>query len=337
MVIEQSIVKDDQFHKSYDISEILFEITNRCLLNCVFCSTKANKNNKKFLDKDFIFSILHELQTINVKIIQLSGGEPFLHPDLLEISDHITKMGFFLEIYTSGTYSEGGPIPRSIFNSLSNKDKISLRFNLQSVTEKSHNNLVNYQYAFKNAITSIKNAINENIKTEIHFLPTTLNYKEIKPMINFCENLGVTKLKILRYLPQGRGAKNLSLQLNYKQLKSFMVELKEINSLSNLKIDIGKSFDCITPNGGKTCLAGKKKFLIDFNKNLFPCVGFKQNQKFACKIKTSLLDTIASSSFEHILDNVKQIRKKIKKEFIFGGCVCQFLWNNQNSKKNSVG
>jgi len=84
--------------------------TTICNLNCVECAnfTPYNKNKKHFAiedlknDMDIYFSCIDM-----VGVLQISGGEPFLYPDLIELIEHIgekyrNKIDDF-QIVTNGT------------------------------------------------------------------------------------------------------------------------------------------------------------------------------------------------------------------------------------------
>ena len=73
--------------------EIHFEIENRCLLKCRHCSsyaTDAGKNMEYSVDDILRFLNLFNEKT--EKEIFLTGGEPLLHPQIVEIIKKIKKI-----------------------------------------------------------------------------------------------------------------------------------------------------------------------------------------------------------------------------------------------------
>jgi len=65
------------------MKELTIEITNYCSLNCLHCSTKANTQGEIFFSVNQINNYLNQFP--DFKKVRLSGGEPFEHPDLVEI------------------------------------------------------------------------------------------------------------------------------------------------------------------------------------------------------------------------------------------------------------
>ncbi|MFW9877258.1 MAG: radical SAM protein [Candidatus Thorarchaeota archaeon] len=84
-------------------SEIIFFVTNKCNSQCKGCLYWPKLNNKKFKDLTFneikkIFTPLHK-----VKRILISGGEPYLRNDFVEICIFFNKKNIdFLFIPTNG-------------------------------------------------------------------------------------------------------------------------------------------------------------------------------------------------------------------------------------------
>ena len=88
-----------------NIKEMTLEITQQCLNNCIYCSSCSNKDTTtNTIPFSKIAEIINSAKEIGVKHINLSGGEPFLHPHILNIIELIKKNDFVLNIYSSGLY-----------------------------------------------------------------------------------------------------------------------------------------------------------------------------------------------------------------------------------------
>jgi len=64
----------------------LIEVTNKCDLNCKFCY--ANSGEGKFLEMDKIGKMMDlflDSEFGNAEILQISGGEPTMHPEIIDI------------------------------------------------------------------------------------------------------------------------------------------------------------------------------------------------------------------------------------------------------------
>ena len=88
-----------------------FVITTYCNLKCQNCCNLMPYYKEPFhYDIGHIKENLKKLSNIDkINNIQILGGEPFLHPDIIEIIDYIYKLNFdFITLYTNGTVIPDG-------------------------------------------------------------------------------------------------------------------------------------------------------------------------------------------------------------------------------------
>ena len=68
-----------------------FQITSLCNLNCKFCCDSLKKtNHKRIYD---IYKCIETIAQTNIDTVSITGGEPLLHPDIIEIIEYIDSMG----------------------------------------------------------------------------------------------------------------------------------------------------------------------------------------------------------------------------------------------------
>ena len=80
-------------------------LTEICNLNCKMCFLKQIKSEKKIINLDIIRKVVKELIYLRPRY-NLTGGEPFLYPEIKEIIKHIKTKGLYLSIVTNGTLIE---------------------------------------------------------------------------------------------------------------------------------------------------------------------------------------------------------------------------------------
>lgn len=85
------------------VKDLCFEIIETCLNNCVFCSSNSNCHKKRIISfEDYKRVIDHFMKNGGIEELSLSGGEPFLHPELLKMVAYAKSQGIRTVIFTSG-------------------------------------------------------------------------------------------------------------------------------------------------------------------------------------------------------------------------------------------
>lgn len=85
------------------------------------------------LDLQTIYSIVDDAAELGAKLINLSGGEPLLRPDIADIADYIHTKGLEVRLYSSGIFYDSSykTMPTAVLESI--KGKVDhLIFNYES-------------------------------------------------------------------------------------------------------------------------------------------------------------------------------------------------------------
>jgi PqqA peptide cyclase len=82
---------------------LLFELTYRCPLQCVFCYNPVDfaKHTSELPTAEWI-RVLNEARELGSVQLGLSGGEPLLRDDLEEITAEAHRLGYYINLITSG-------------------------------------------------------------------------------------------------------------------------------------------------------------------------------------------------------------------------------------------
>lgn len=80
---------------------MIISITNRCNLQCKGCYSKAqHKPIEKEISNDKLRSVITEAKDLGISFIFLAGGEPFMRPDILDITKDFPEVIF--PLFTNG-------------------------------------------------------------------------------------------------------------------------------------------------------------------------------------------------------------------------------------------
>jgi len=82
---------------------LLLELTYKCPLHCVFCYNPTNfaHTTNELLTEDWL-RVLREARALGAVQLGLSGGEPLLRDDLEVIVEEAHRLGFYINLVTSG-------------------------------------------------------------------------------------------------------------------------------------------------------------------------------------------------------------------------------------------
>lgn len=89
------------------VKDLCFEIIEKCLNNCKFCSSNSNCNKRQIIKfEDFKRVIDYFMTNGGIEELSLSGGEPFLHSDIIKMVEYAKSLNIRTVIFTSGVISD---------------------------------------------------------------------------------------------------------------------------------------------------------------------------------------------------------------------------------------
>ena len=88
---------------------IIFSITDQCNMDCKGCYDRAiHTSDEKEISSEKLRSIIHEAKELGVSFFVIAGGEPFLRPEILDITKDFPQIIFL--IFTNGILIESNEI-----------------------------------------------------------------------------------------------------------------------------------------------------------------------------------------------------------------------------------
>lgn len=185
---------------------VVFEITFRCNLTCQMCPLANWKNSnandkspqllKGELNTEEIKTFVDELKELGTKGIMITGGEPFLRKDILEILDFIKQRGIYCTVITNGTL-----IDDSSAKELASIGIEAISFSLDG-TKDIHNQIRGCGDSFTkiyNTIEAIQSHKNGNInpKINLNFTISALNQNKLDEIVDIAKELKINMINFL--------------------------------------------------------------------------------------------------------------------------------------------
>lgn len=312
------------------LSEISIEILQRCPNRCIYCSSHSNPQATHLIPFEIIKNVIDDAKSLGCKTVCLSGGEPFLHPQILDIISYIAKQQLTCYVYTSGIYMKD-----EVYSSLPNEYIEAIRgmvdkviFNVEADSSALYDQIMGTDVGgFDMMKKSIKDCVSSGLVVETHVVPMQVNFKHLKSIFEMCYQLGVSKVSILRLVMQGRALENLSLvKLTGGDSREVTKLIKALKEAYKGKVRIGLPYS--DSNCRIYCKAASDKINVRYDGNVYPCEVFKDdllNAKLGYEP-----DNVWKDSFYDIYKNspyLNVVRRKIeafKKEEGNETCYGQF-------------
>ncbi len=258
------------------IKDVSIEIIQKCLNRCIHCSSCSTEQSNMMIQLDTINHLVRGLHELKVERICLSGGEPFLHPDIVEIVRQISSYHIVIDIYSCGVINANGKSVSLSVELLSSLKKAGLRtliFNLQTADEKTYDLITQSKGHFPLLCKSIRNANKCGIRTEIHFVPMKQNIGDAVDVLRFAEEFGVEQVNFLKLVPHGRARENMQSLVpddaDIHNLCDHLLTLKTQGKAIRLGLPLSVS------GSMPPCHAVREKLYIKFDGSVFGCEAFK--------------------------------------------------------------
>lgn len=81
-----------------DVTELRISVTADCNLNCIYCHREGEQDSKKQLTYDQIIKTVAQFIVRGVRKVKITGGEPLLRNDIVQIVEGISKLQGNVEI-----------------------------------------------------------------------------------------------------------------------------------------------------------------------------------------------------------------------------------------------
>jgi MoaA/NifB/PqqE/SkfB family radical SAM enzyme len=145
------------------LKELSIEIIRKCPSKCLHCSSLSDTACNEILEYNKFVSIVDDAARLGAKLICLSGGEPFLHPDIATMIDYIHKIGMGCYLYTCGIVFDDNnnyaPISNDILSLIAGKVN-KIIFNIEGSNADTYDKIMGTTGCFpllqKSILTAIK-------------------------------------------------------------------------------------------------------------------------------------------------------------------------------------
>jgi heme d1 biosynthesis radical SAM protein NirJ len=199
---------------------VIWNLIRRCNLNCLHCyTTSADINFPGELSTDEVFRVLQDLKEAEVRVLILSGGEPLLRADLLEIAAQAKAMGFYVGLSSNGTLMDSALAKRI--------GQIGFDYVGISIDglEEAHDRFRRVQGSFRAAMQGLEACQAEGIKVGLRFTLTQANAPDLPALLDLMEERAIDKFYLSHLNYGGRGHRNRKEDAEFQLTRTVMEQL----------------------------------------------------------------------------------------------------------------
>lgn len=179
-------------------------VTHACNLRCRHCwisAAPSNTGDELQLSLDDFTSVLDDAQKLGLQHVKLTGGEPFVYPEILDLITYAAGLSPQVTVETNATLLEPG-----IIEMLSQFGNIHLNASLDGATAQTHAFLRRDLGSFSRTVASLKELAQAGIPFSIVTVCNKHNLHELTSIVDLAFDIGAaTHRTILNIHPLGRG------------------------------------------------------------------------------------------------------------------------------------
>jgi radical SAM protein with 4Fe4S-binding SPASM domain len=269
---------------------IAWEVTRRCNLNCIHCRSASDASaavSAEFSTAEAL-ALIDALAEVSSPVLVLTGGEPLLRGDLLEIVRYGAGKGLRMCLATNGTL-----LTDSLVISLRERGIRMVSLSLDGASREVHDDFRRCPGAFDGVLRGAAALRRHGLPFLINSSFTKRNRHDIAATFHLAKELGATAWYLFMVVPSGRGREILEELIpaaEYEEiLRWHWRQEQQEERLLMRPTCAPQYFRVIAQEGGdrsrrrqlafatganRGCLAGQNICLIDAAGELKPCSYF---------------------------------------------------------------
>ncbi len=289
--------------RTYTLRECNWELTLKCMMNCIHCGSRAGRARTNELSQDECFRVADQLAGLGCKEVTLIGGEVFLFSGWDRLSEYLSGKGVSVNIVTNG-YRIGEPQIEQIKRSRVTNVGLSI-----DGMESNHNHIRGKPDAFQRLRNALEVLDKEGIPTAAVTTLMKFNLTDLEDLYAFLVEHHVRGWQLQLAIPMGNLAEREDFVIDPDRVRDLTEFVREKSLERRMRVIAADSIGYFDENetyirgasspicfwGG--CGAGTSGVFIDSIGNVKGCGALYADTFIEGNLrKTSLADIWNSSS-----------------------------------------
>ncbi|MBU1341689.1 MAG: 12,18-didecarboxysiroheme deacetylase [Proteobacteria bacterium] len=196
---------------------VVWNMTRRCNLKCVHCYARSEDiSYDNELTHEQSLAMMDDLAQFGVPVLLFSGGEPLVHPRLVEYAQYAVSKGMRAVISTNGTL-----ITKEKAKALKEIGLSYVGISLDGL-EETHDKFRGVKGSFKKAMKAIENCQEAGIKVGLRFTINKRNVNDIPGIFDLLEEKNIPRACFYHLVYSGRGSEIAKEDLSHEETRKVL-------------------------------------------------------------------------------------------------------------------
>jgi radical SAM protein with 4Fe4S-binding SPASM domain len=319
--------------------QVVWNLSRACNMKCAHCYEDAGKKDKDELNTKQIHEGLEKMAEAGVASIAFSGGEPSIHPHIIDFIGKTKDLGMFPAMATNGyTLSRSLECEKFVKNGLQ-----FVQISVDGLHPKTHDSFRGINGAWDKAIQAVENCVKyDDLFVEVATTVTEHNFQEIPEMIEFMRDKGVDWFMIYNFIPTGNGGNIARMDISPQKRVELLETAYHQNGKGDMQVlstapQYAMVAESLVSGGNQVipthfynpeydgslikeladfiggCGAGRFYMSVEPNGDLYPCVFFPHESEMK-------LGNLLEDDFEEVWKDNQLLNTLRNKEILKGHC-----------------
>ena len=303
----------DKYNRKIDY--VRLSVTDKCNFRCNYCITEDTKfmNDSELLSLSEIEKLIKVLKDLNFKSIRLTGGEPTLRPDIIDIAKIIQKF------YSEFSITTNGSLMYILVKNLKKYGLKNVNFSLDSLNRETFKSITKRD-DLNNVIKGLEKSLELGLNVKLNTVMQKRNFNEVFDLMEFAAKYDLP-IRFIELMPIGNNyneddfISEDTLKSKISEKYSLIPYNKKLGNgpskyylIKELKSKVG-FISAITHNFCSSC----NKIRISANGNIYPCLAFDYHIYIKDiifdeeKLKEKIEFAILEKPQRHYLNEIKKV------------------------------
>ena len=250
-----------------------WHITDRCNQRCKHCYQTIYES-EELVFEDWL-KIIEQLRQLTIALkhqgvphwrahINVTGGEPFVHKDCMNLLEYISAQKSWLSF---GIMTNGTLIDDELAKQIARLRPQAVQVSIEG-KEDTHND-IRGKNNLKKVIKGIEHLHDHNVRVHVSFTAHAENYTEFTDVVELGAELGVSKIWSDRMIPFGEGEKLKHLVMTPDQVNDYIRIMHEARTkltergFCRTDVSMGRALQFLVGGGGiYDCGAGTRVMIV---------------------------------------------------------------------------